>query len=198
MLMRTCKLSTSPGYVLLPLGASHVWGSSFGLTIPWGSLQAVCSCWRTSLFPLPQNLVYLLLLFPDAFSLVSYTKPNLKIIVVLFPGLKPQILLSSSLYFSMVSRIISLSSIFIFVINSTGHLSRTSGMCKIQNQIGKDCLTSLLHLFELRKLGRRRGRERGNQSKEHRTASERPVFVMGYRSENKKKGKSLSFITGHW
>lgn len=68
--------------------------------------------------------------------------------------------------------------------NSPGHLSKTPGMCKIQNQIRKDCLISLVHLFDLRKLGKRRGRR--SQSKKHRTESERIVFVMGHTSENKK------------
>ena len=99
MLMRTCRLSASPGCGLEPvlaLGASHVWGASLGLISPWESLRAVCSCWHTSLSPFPQNVVYLLLLLPDALPLISYAKPNLKVVLFIFLGLKPQILLSSS------------------------------------------------------------------------------------------------------
>jgi len=57
-------------------------------------------------------------------------------------------------------------------------------MCKIQSQIGKDCLTSCFHLFELRKLGRReevKARNTGLQVKE--------LFLMGRRPENKKIGR---------
>lgn len=98
MLMRTCRLSASPGCdleIVLPLGALCVWGDSFGLASSEKAFELSAAA-DTCLSPLPPNLVYLLLLFPEAFALVSYAKPNLKVIVFIFPGLTPQILFSSS------------------------------------------------------------------------------------------------------
>lgn len=45
------------------------------------------------------NLVYLVLLFPDFFSSVSPTKPNLKVPFFVFPGLKLQIPLQAEVQF---------------------------------------------------------------------------------------------------
>lgn len=96
--MRTCVLSNYPG---------HAWGGDStqehrceDSPSDTGSLQKPFSTLQLLEYvPLsfPQNVAHLLLLFSSLwFCLVSHTKPSLKLMLFLFPGLKPQTLLFSA------------------------------------------------------------------------------------------------------